>query len=115
MVAVSGGQGLLRRIPNPFAGEGKGKVGAPPLGNGERMVAVRDFSGFVSSLWAFASAAAMAPMASLERCIGDLHHLKADGAGFRALCLKAMSDCLLGIFRHQFLQVRLGGLMFLMR
>ena len=42
-------------------------------GNGERMVAVSAFSGSVSSPWAMASAAAMAPMVSLERCIGGLH------------------------------------------
>ena len=42
----------------------------PLAGKGERMVAVRDFSGFVSSACARASAAAIAPMVSLDWCIG---------------------------------------------
>jgi hypothetical protein len=33
------------------------------------MVAVSDFSGLVSSAWALASAAAIAPMVSLDRCM----------------------------------------------
>ena len=34
--------------------------------------ALTDFSGLVNSAWALASAAAIAPMVSLERCIGAL-------------------------------------------
>jgi hypothetical protein len=34
------------------------------------MVAMSDFSGFVSSDWALASAPEMLPIASLERCMG---------------------------------------------
>src|ERR1039457_998197 len=37
------------------------------------MVAVSDFSGLVSSACALASAAAIAPMVSLDRCIARLH------------------------------------------
>ena len=37
------------------------------------MVAVSDFSGLISSPWALASAAAMAPINSLERCMAPLH------------------------------------------
>src|SRR5260370_24698175 len=77
------------------------------------MVAIRDFSGLVSSPWALARAAAMAPIDSLERCIGHLHQVEADGAGFGAFCPEAMSDRLLGILRHQFLELGLGALMFL--
>ena len=36
------------------------------------MVAVRDFSGFAISAWALASAAASAPIRSLERCMTGL-------------------------------------------
>ena len=32
-----------------------------------------DFSGLVSSAWALASAAAMAPIDSLDRCMAGLH------------------------------------------
>src|SRR5205085_12372250 len=70
------------------------------------MVAVSDFSGFMSSIWAFASAAAMAPMVSLERCIGQLHihEVKADRTGFRPLGTQPGAGRLLGILRHQLLQ-----------
>ena len=40
----------------------------PPRGNGDRIVATRDFSGLMSSDWALASALAIAPIESLERC-----------------------------------------------
>jgi hypothetical protein len=43
------------------------------------MVATWDFSGLESSRWAFASAAAIAPIVSLERCVGGLQELEADG------------------------------------
>src|ERR1019366_5248259 len=42
-------------------------------GRSTRMVAVSDFSGLVSSACALASAAAIAPMVSLDRCIARLH------------------------------------------
>src|SRR5438445_9865891 len=71
------------------------------------MVAVSDFSGLASSIWAFANAPAIAPMVSLERCTTDLRYLevKADGAGFGSLGPDAVPDRLLGIFRHQLLQL----------
>src|ERR1700730_6055851 len=77
------------------------------------MVAVRDFSGLASSIRAFASAPAIAPIDSLERCMTDLGHLevKADGARFGALGPAAMPDSLLGILRHQLLQLDLRGFM----
>src|SRR5665213_825081 len=79
------------------------------------MVALSDFSGLESSPCALARAAAMAPMVSLERCIGNLQEIEADGAGFRAFGLEAMPGSLPGILRHQFLQVGFGLLMLLMR
>src|SRR5256885_10374313 len=74
------------------------------------MVAVSDFSGFVSSLWALASAAATTPIVSLERCIGHLHihEVKADRTGFRPLGTQPGAGRLLGILRHQLLQPGLG-------
>src|SRR5450631_2658335 len=79
------------------------------------MVAVNDFSGLVSSPWAFAKAVAMAPMVSLLRCIGQLrvHEVKADSPGFGALGAQAMPGGLLGVLRHQLLQVGLGAFVFL--
>ena len=70
------------------------------------MVAVSDFSGFWSSICALASALAIAPMVSLQRCIGRLRmaEIKADGAGFGALGSNAVAARLFGIFRHQLLQ-----------
>jgi hypothetical protein len=73
-----------------------------------------DFSGLESSPWALATAAAMAPMVSLERCIGSLHEIKADGACFGTLGPQTMSGRLLGIFRYEFFRVGLGALVLLM-
>src|SRR3954452_16630459 len=71
------------------------------------MVAVNDFSGLASSIWALASAAAMAPMVALERCIGELHihQVKTDRARLRALGPKPTPGRLLGVLRHEFLQL----------
>jgi hypothetical protein len=55
----------------------------------------------------------MAPMVSLERCIGRLHQLEADRAILGALGSDAVSGGLFGVLRHQFLQLRLGRLMLL--
>src|ERR1700681_375770 len=81
------------------------------------MVAVSDFSGLVSSPWALASAAAMAPMDSLERCIGrlHLHQVEAERTAFRPLCSNSVPHGFLGIFWHQFLEVRLRALVLLKR
>src|SRR5713101_5436171 len=79
------------------------------------MVALSDFSGLVSSPWALASAAAMAPMVSLERCISGLHvqKVEADSTGFGALGAQAVPGGLLGILRDQLLQLGLGALVLL--
>src|SRR5262249_57301028 len=78
------------------------------------MVAINDFSGLMSSDWALASALAIAPIDSLERCMIALrpNGLETDGARFRALGTHPMADRLLGIFRHESLQLSLGTLMF---
>ena len=68
-------------------------VRLPSRGNGETMVAVRDFSGLAISACAFASAAASAPMLLLERCMAGLQieSLETDRAGFRSLRPHPMS------------------------
>src|SRR5215217_1499165 len=77
------------------------------------MVAVSDFSGLASSICALASAPAIAPMVSLQRCMTNLHlhEVKTDRTRFRALGADAMPDRLFGVVRHQLLQLGLGGVM----
>ena len=55
------------------------------VGLGERRVAVNDFSALVISACALASAAAIAPIVSLERCMAvrlHIEEIEADGARF---------------------------------
>src|SRR5215467_14349537 len=74
------------------------------------MVAVSDFSGLISSAWAFAKAEASAATVSLDRGMGGLRlqHIKAHRARFRALCFHAVPNGLSGILRHQSLELALG-------
>src|SRR5271168_3670165 len=76
-------------------------------------VAVRDFSGLVSSIWALASAAASEAIDSLDRCIVDLHlrHLEADRPGLGPIGPDAVAERLPGILRHQPLEFGLRPLM----
>src|SRR3954454_7430176 len=78
------------------------------------MIAVSDFSGFCSSIWALARAPAIAPMVSLERGMTGLRllEIKANRAGFRAFGPDAMPNRLLGVLRHQLLELGLGGVVF---
>src|SRR5450631_2475426 len=73
-------------------------------------VAVRDFSGLVSRTRALASAAAREAIDSLDRCMAGLpiHHLEADRTGLGALGPNAVAECLLGVLRHQPLELGLG-------
>jgi len=74
---------------------------------------MRDFSGLINSAWALASAAAIVPIVSLERCTATLRfeEVKADGPRFRALGADAMADSFLGVLWHQGLQLSFGPLM----
>src|SRR5262249_15260700 len=67
------------------------------------MVAVRDFSGLMSSAWALAKAEASAATVSLDRGMDCLHlqHIKAYSPRFRALGFHAVPDGLFGILWHQ--------------
>src|ERR1700688_564944 len=78
------------------------------------MVAVSDFSGLASSACALASAPAMVPIDSLDRCIGCLHaqDVEAHGAGFRPFGPNAMPHRLLGVLRHEPFQLGLDVLVF---
>src|SRR5258705_5225699 len=77
------------------------------------MVATSDFSGLVSSAWALASAAAMAPIVSLERCMARLHvhEIEAHRPGFGALGPDPVPDRLLGVLRHDALEFALSPFM----
>src|ERR1700758_328278 len=74
------------------------------------MVAVSDFSGLMSSVWALAKAEASAATVSLERGMGRLRlqDIKAHRPRFRALCPHAVPDGLLGILGHQGLELAFG-------
>src|SRR5260370_19163572 len=77
------------------------------------MVATTDFSGLVSSACALASAAAMVPMDSLQRCMAALHaqDIKAHRTGFGSFGSDAMADRFLSVLGHKGLELRLGILM----
>src|SRR5277367_2552710 len=78
------------------------------------MVAVSDFSGLASSACAFASAAAIAPIVSLDPCMARLHveKIEADRARLGAFGANDVSRGFLGILGHQPFQLRLGALVF---
>src|SRR4051794_25513450 len=77
-----------------------------PFGVMPGSVPTSDFAGLVSSSCAFARAAAMVPMFSLERCMTPLHRevVEADGAGFRPLRPNPMPERLLRVLRHEHLE-----------
>src|SRR6185437_11566309 len=74
------------------------------------MVATNDFSGLVNSACALANAAARQAMDSLDRCMHALldKEVEAHSAGFGALGPDPVSDCLLGILRHEALELGPG-------
>src|ERR1051326_5363096 len=76
------------------------------------MVATSDFSGFTSSHWALASAAASAAIDSLDRCMSGLRleHIEADGPVLRAAGPDPVAERLPGIFRNEALELGLRPL-----
>src|ERR1039458_9350747 len=110
MVAISCWPSTLRTMSSPLDNGAYRKVRSPSRGNGDRIVAVSDFSGLVISACALASAAAIAPIDSLERCMTALHfqQIEADGAGFGSLGTDAVADRLLGIVGYKSLELGLG-------
>src|SRR5580700_10187258 len=112
-VAISCLPSAFRTISSPLESEAYRKVRSPSLGNGDRMVAVSDFSGLVSSACALASAAAMVPMDSLDRCMVGLlgDKVEAHRSGFRALRPDAMPGCFPGVLGHETFEFGLGPLM----
>src|SRR5262249_57467022 len=68
------------------------------------------FSGLVRSACALASAAAMVPIDSLQRCMAAPHaqDIKAHRTGFRSFGSDAMADRFLGVLGHKGLEFCLG-------
>jgi hypothetical protein len=96
---------LAEAFPDYVEATGQRCIAEGPVAfprNGDRMVAVSDFSGLLSSPWALARAAAMAPIEGLELCMDVLfiQELKADGSGFRSLGAQPVAGGLPGVFRH---------------
>src|SRR5262249_12220226 len=75
------------------------------------MVAVSDFSGLMSSAWAFAKAEASAATDSLDRGMGGLRlqDIKAHRSRFGALGFHAVPDGLSGNLGHQGFELALGA------
>src|SRR5271169_6314354 len=77
------------------------------------MVATSAFSGLVSSACALASAPAIAPMVSLDRCMATLstcEKIEADRARLRPFGPNAMAGGFLGVLGHQGFELGLGSL-----
>src|SRR5271157_604447 len=73
------------------------------------MVAISAFSGLVSSACALASAAAIAPMLSLDRCMASLRSekIETDRPRLRSLGANAVAGGFLRVLRHQGLELGL--------
>ncbi len=71
------------------------------------------FSGLMSSACALASAAAIAPMVSLDRYMTEIlfEKVETDRARFRPLGANAVAQGFLRVLRHQGLELGLGALM----
>src|SRR5215470_8178340 len=78
------------------------------------MMPTRDFSGLTSCAWALASAAAIVPIVSLERCTAvlRLEQFEVNSARFRALGANTVADRNLGFVRHQIFQFGFGLFVF---
>src|ERR1700716_2743680 len=112
MIAISCWPRLLRTISSPLESGAYRNVRSASRESRPRMVATSDFSGLVSSACALASAAAIAPIVSLERCMACLHvhEIEAHRSRFGALGPDAVPHRLLGVLRHQALELGLGTL-----
>src|SRR5262245_2045156 len=77
------------------------------------MTPTSDFSGLMISSCAFASAGAIAPTDSLDRCMAAVQGQDIDGhrPRFRPFRPNAMPGRLLGVLWHEAFELRLGVLM----
>src|SRR6516164_2124806 len=102
-VAISCWLKVLRTMSRPLdSGAYRKDRSADPLPSA-RIVPVRDFSGLTSCACALASAAAIVPIVSLERCISRLRfeEIEPHCARFGALGPHPMADGLFNILWHQ--------------
>src|SRR5579872_6197131 len=109
-VAISCWPRHLRTRSSPLASGAYLNVRLSSRGNGETMVAVRDFSGLAICAWALARAAANAPMLALDCCMVSLQikKIETDRARFRSLGTHPVPRGLPGILRHKCLELGLG-------
>src|SRR5271166_3185809 len=77
------------------------------------MVATSAFSGLVSSAWALASAEAIAPIVSLDRCMAPLptgEKIEADRPRLRPFGPNPVAGGFLGVLGHQGFELGFGSL-----
>src|SRR6266566_3944139 len=100
----------LRTMSSPLESGAYRKVRAPSPGRSVPIVPTSDFSGFVSSDWALASAAASAAIDSLDRCMAGLLFQQTETyrAGSRSTRADAVPECFPGVPRKKRLQFGLG-------
>src|SRR6266511_3678426 len=108
-VAISCCPSVLRTMSRPLESGAYRKLRSPSPGRPVRMVAVSDFSGLTNSAWAFAKAEASAATDSLDRGMVRLRlqHIKAHRPRLRTLGSHPMANRLLGVVRHQGLELAL--------
>src|SRR5215831_2028819 len=102
-VAISCWPSVLRTMSRPLESGAYRKRRSPSHGRPVRMVAVRDFSGLMSSACALAKAEASAATVSLDPGMDSLRikYIKAHRPRFRALGFHPVPDRLPGILGHQ--------------
>src|SRR5215471_10563028 len=112
-VAISCWLSVLRTMSSPLDSDAYRNDRSEPLPCSDRMVPISDFSGLTSCAWALASAAAIVPIVSLDRCTAALRfkEVEADCAGFGAFGPHPMPNRSFGILRHQRLELCLRALM----
>src|SRR5215469_15032985 len=112
-VAISCWLKVFRTMSSPLDSGAYRKDRSAAVAPSERMVPINDFSGFTSCAWALASAAAIVPIVSLDRCTAALRfkEVEADCAGFGAFGPHPMANRSFGILRHQRLELCLRALM----
>src|SRR5262249_49343540 len=113
-IAIACRPRLLRTISRPLDSGAYRKARPGSRGDEAPMIPTSDFSGLVSSACALASAAAMAPIDSLDRCMAALQVQDIDSHRPRSRPLRpnAVPGRLLGVFGHQSFELSLGILMF---
>src|SRR5262252_7682899 len=100
-------------MSRPLASGAYRKLRSPSPSRPVRMIAVNDFSGLTSSACALAKAEASAATDSLDRCMGRLHRqdVKAHCSRSGASSSDPMANGLLGVLRHQGLELAFRPLM----